>query len=548
MKAKRTHVEPKENHLTLESDRTVRVRLFGAVELENTWGTVRENPSKRAQPWLLLKYLMVNAQKEVDTEDLFRDLWPSTGDRAKDENAIRVRLNRLREALAPIRLGTAKGLVAYDRGKYGFNPEYHLETDADAFLELKRQAEQLPLEDPVGLHLFADALELFRGPYMEHTDSFPWLEETRAAYARALSAMARSTLARSKAQKVDEVLPLLCQRTAEIIPGDRELHLELIAYLVDRELEAQRTLHISRLLNSGEADWLAELEKQESVRSAPAAERSEPPAIPVDRSAASADDDHAVYVRLFGTLELENKQGVVRESVTPRQLSWLLLKYLLTDPQRKVGLDELLATIWPPAKEKFDDENAARVRLRRIREALAPIGLNGTTGLVAFSDGKYFLNLKYTLQTDVDAFLQMKSRAEQVPLEDHAGLEFCRAALEVFRGPFLENTESAPWLEKWRSLYSSALSALAANALQRSNVLGSSEVISLLCQRTAAILPGDEALHRAIIHYLVEQKQEDELMRYLYRLASSGKAEWLNTVCNKTNYRSIEVAQERHTE
>ena len=48
----------------------LRVTLFGAASLENHLGRMEENPSRQSQPWLLLKYLLVNRGREVRQEEL----------------------------------------------------------------------------------------------------------------------------------------------------------------------------------------------------------------------------------------------------------------------------------------------------------------------------------------------------------------------------------------------------------------------------------------------------------------------------------------------
>ena len=54
----------------------LRVRLFGRLELSNSWGTVAENPARQALPWLLLKYLLVNPDREVSGGELRGTVWP----------------------------------------------------------------------------------------------------------------------------------------------------------------------------------------------------------------------------------------------------------------------------------------------------------------------------------------------------------------------------------------------------------------------------------------------------------------------------------------
>ena len=151
------------------------------------------------------------------------------------------------------------------------------------------------------------------------------------------------------------------------------------------------------------------------------------------------DHERAVLVRLFGALELSNKQGQAGENRSHGSLSWLLLKYLLVNSGREVDEEEIFGTLWP-VKPDVGTTSAAGVRLRRLREALAPMGLDGRRGLVQFSRGKYFLNPDYTLWRDDDLFRSLMDRIHALPADNSAALPLCAQALEVFRGVFMEFT------------------------------------------------------------------------------------------------------------
>ena len=232
----------------------IRVKLFGAVELENQWGHIVENRSRQPLPWLLLKYLLANRHREVSQVELMEKLWPDRPD-SPDGNTGRVRLRRLRDLLNPLRLGGTKGLVLFSAGMYAINPEYDILTDADAFSALMLQIRQCPVEDPVGLKLCADAIGLMRSPYMEFTRNASWAEEFRAAYRREFCGLAQDTMNRIITLEHDEVLPLLCRRAAQIAPNEESLHRAIIGYLVARKREIEVVRHVAALSGAG-ADWL----------------------------------------------------------------------------------------------------------------------------------------------------------------------------------------------------------------------------------------------------------------------------------------------------
>ena len=239
-------------------------------------------------------------------------------------------------------------------------------------------------------------------------------------------------------------------------------------------------------------------------------------------------EDNALRVRLFGRIELKNDRGRVVENPSRQSLPWMLLKYLLADPGRAVTLPELLEWgVWP-AGETGDEIGAARVRLRRLREALAPLGLDGKRGLVTFTAGRYALNPDCPVRTDAEDFAALMEKLSETPVEDPAGLALCREALELFRGPYMEHTEDEPWLTPARDFYGQQFATLIRAALARCEALGDCGILPLLCRRGAAIAPGNEALQQEIIRFLMEHRREAELMQHMTGLIRGGKAPWID--------------------
>lgn len=239
-----------------------------------------------------------------------------------------------------------------------------------------------------------------------------------------------------------------------------------------------------------------------------------------------APHDRTLQLRLFGALELENSSGRICENRSRQSLSWLLLKYLLVNPGREIPRDELLGSLWPDPSE--NGESASRVRLRRLREALIPLGLDGRDGLVLYSQGKYMLNPDIELYSDEDELLRLLARIRMLHTLDPRGPELCAQALELLRGEFLEFTADAPWLEPYRDYYRRETAWLCRSTLERCAELEETEPIPLLCRRSAALIPADEELHRALISHMMERRMELELLRHITTLSRSGKAPWLD--------------------
>ena len=295
---------------------TIQVRLFGGLELENPWGSVKETHGQKSAPLLLLKYLLLDPQRQVNQVEVMQNLW---SDNAQDAVAARVRLRRLREMLAPMHLDGIRGLISFCAGKYFLNPEYIIHFDTEEFLALIDKSEHISYMDQTGLALCMQALELYRGPLLAYTGNAPWLMKQRAIYHARFCKLVRTTISRMRTLDTDAAFPLLWQRAAVVAPEEEALHRDIIEYLMERKSQKQLTQYMQLLTCSGAAKWIKD-------------------AVNLDGSTAEAEDnanilqaDKTIHVKLFGTVELSNSNGRVVETPARQPLPFLLLKYLLVD-------------------------------------------------------------------------------------------------------------------------------------------------------------------------------------------------------------------------
>ena len=359
----------------------LRIRLFGRLELENQWGRAAEDTSRPSLSWLLLKYLLVNPDRGVTGEELREAVWPDRG--TERAGADRVRLHRLRKALEPLHLDGQNGLVLFHTATYQINPDCDVTFDTDELAELLARLRTIPADDPVGLELCGQGLELFQGPLLACTGPAPWVERLRGVYRDRFRELAETTLERMEALGDSGLAELLCRRTAAIAPEDRELCGAVERYLVREKKKSALGRFVNYLASNRYLDTEEEMDMKNKF----------------DLPLPKVTSPYEVNVRLFGQLELENQWGRAAENPSHPSYSWSLLKYLLVNAGREVPLEELLDTVWPDDPD-INTGYAANIRLRRLREALAPLRLHGKTGLVLYENGRYALNPDYSLRTD----------------------------------------------------------------------------------------------------------------------------------------------------
>lgn len=236
----------------------VYIRTFGRLEVENDIGCVEES-LKASTIWLLLKYLLVNSDRVVELAELCETIWLE-GDSDNAESAARVRLNRLRSVLNTIGLGGRKGLVIQRKLIFSLNPDCNVRTDADEFTVLLAEINRTPMDDISGLALCEQALELYRGHYLQYTDKDFWFENIQESYQKDFCSLVYNTVDRINATGNSEVLDLLSKRVLALAPDNLDLHRAVIGCLTCFSGETLRKRYITQMMRSGcVADWLSKL-------------------------------------------------------------------------------------------------------------------------------------------------------------------------------------------------------------------------------------------------------------------------------------------------
>lgn len=236
-------------------ERIVYVKLFGDVEIRNRYGRVKEALKRQTLPVQLLKYMLVNEKEEISRQEIVSAL---SGEEDGGPNSlVNMWLLRAREFLAPLRIGTAKGLLLFKKEICRLNPDYTVLRDVDRFAQRMEQIKACPENAHEGLEYCADALELYHGPLMADTDAL-WLLQEREMYQKAFCFLAEETLRRVKILGDESCLPLLSKRTSAFLPDNQMFHEELIEYLEVHGHDELLVQHIFGLARTDNAVWLDE--------------------------------------------------------------------------------------------------------------------------------------------------------------------------------------------------------------------------------------------------------------------------------------------------
>ena len=220
----------------------------------------------------------------------------------------------------------------------------------------------------------------------------------------------------------------------------------------------------------------------------------------------------ALYVTCFGRFEVRRADA----ASTPLDLcsntkGQTILRYLLTHPQRRAGVDKLMAALWPD-EEHETAQHKLRVAISALRVSLNRDVIDRPGGGYILCKGQvYALNPNVTLHTDVDEFLALYHAGQAAG--DHEAMALYEQACKLYNGPFLPEDLYAEWSfiarEELTKIYLTMCYALAESALAKGNY-------HVAVQWATAILKVDrceEQAHRQLMRAYAALKRRSEALR-----------------------------------
>jgi DNA-binding SARP family transcriptional activator len=219
----------------------LRVSAFG-----RTWVDSREGPIGgrwlQQRPGALLKYLVVERNRVVHTEEIAEALWPGGG--RQRVNAVRHFMHALRRQLEPDRAkGAPSSFVVTVQGGYALDRR-RVRIDADEFEQHARAglAATARGDGESALEHLEQALGLYRGDLVEDEPYAEWAYAERGRL-RALAAEGLRETARLRLDRTElSAAAVALERLAELEPYDADAHRTLLATYIaqGRRSEAAR--------------------------------------------------------------------------------------------------------------------------------------------------------------------------------------------------------------------------------------------------------------------------------------------------------------------
>lgn len=217
------------------------IKALGRIRVDSREGPLGGNWLQQ-RPGQILKYLVCERDRVVQTEEIAEALWPFSGRQAL--SSVRHFIHGLRDKLEPGRTARAGSrFIVTVRGGYAINRR-HVRIDADLFAQAVRDGLSAADrgERDVATELLELGMSLYRGDLLEDEPYAEWAmaerDRLRAMATDALRVLAEITLDRSDHAAAVKHL----DRLTEFEPFDSDVHKDLFRVLLlsGRRSEAMR--------------------------------------------------------------------------------------------------------------------------------------------------------------------------------------------------------------------------------------------------------------------------------------------------------------------
>jgi len=148
------------------------IRMLGSFTLRSGEKLISEEDNRSRKVWTLLAYLVCHRGISVSQKKLIELLWGDDPSSSNPENTLRITLHRLRGQLDQLWPGAGKDLILHKNGGYSWNDQADITVDSDRFEQLAQDRDVTPDRR---LELCLEALELYRGDFLERQSSESWV-------------------------------------------------------------------------------------------------------------------------------------------------------------------------------------------------------------------------------------------------------------------------------------------------------------------------------------------------------------------------------------
>lgn len=211
----------------------LKIQMLGGFSLSWNGREITDSDNRSRKVWLLLAYMICCRSHSIPQNELFGLLWGDEGT-TNPVNALKTMFHRVRTMLDGLGNGAGHTLIVRREGSYTWNEAIPISVDVEEFEALcQSAAAQTDPQAQLKLHL--DALELYRGDFLQKLSSEPWIVPQCTYFHNLYLRTLRSILPLLREQQRQSDIVALCNRAILVEPYDEGLYQFLMRAQLDLE-------------------------------------------------------------------------------------------------------------------------------------------------------------------------------------------------------------------------------------------------------------------------------------------------------------------------
>ncbi len=197
-------------------DSMITVQMLGGFSISCGDRCVGDQSNRMKKIWLLLAYLIFYRNSHITQEQYLSLLQSSESDESADPNGrMKAMFYRARSLLNQVNENAGYDWIIRKNNTYAWNTEIPLRLDAEEFETLCKAAHTTEDEEE-RLALYRQALELYRGDFLQKLSMEPWVMSISTYYHQLYMDSAEQAMALMESRKQWSDLAALCQKALKI--------------------------------------------------------------------------------------------------------------------------------------------------------------------------------------------------------------------------------------------------------------------------------------------------------------------------------------------
>jgi DNA-binding SARP family transcriptional activator len=213
-----------------------------------------------------------------------------------------------------------------------------------------------------------------------------------------------------------------------------------------------------------------------------------------------------VYIRTLGSFDVRIGEKSLLEEAKRSYRIYKLLQYFITFRNKKLLAENIIENLWDE-HESLEPKNILRAQIFRIRQTLKKLlpDEDGESYFnISFQNGYYSLQIGKHVSIDVDEFEALIREGDANTENDiNHSINCYKKALELYKGPYLEENPYEMWLVPVRNYYSRLYFKTLSKLIEIYREMGKHEDIIEICETAISIEPYNEITHIYLIEAML---------------------------------------------